>query len=35
MDGFDWNYDIEVAADRYEIYQKWLENGGYKEMAEN
>lgn len=35
MDSFDWNYDIEVAADRYEEYQKWLNNGGYREMAES
>lgn len=35
MDGFDWNYDIEVVADRYEEYQKWLNNGGYREMAES
>ena len=35
MDGFDWNYDIEVAADEYEEYHHWLINGGYEEMAES
>lgn len=35
MDGFNWNYDIEVAADEYEEYRQWLVNGGYEEMAKS
>lgn len=35
MDDFDIIIDIELAADAYEEYKQWLDNGGLKELMED